>query len=200
MESTKLKVRITFTEPILGTSPADEEVYRSYIGDKAPDALSLEEEVDSLGVDAVVEKGKTIFPKLDDGTPFLWDYQLRGFFKGSCGMLRKVPDTLSSKIKAYKKQIDGLVFVEPRRIPIMFDGGMRECQRPLRAQTAQGERVSLAISEEIPSGAQIEFTVICLMDKDADLVREWLDYGSLVGIGQWRNSGKGRFKWEELAE
>ena len=200
MESTKLKVRITFTEPILGTSPADEEVYRSYIGDKAPDALSLEEEVDSLGVDAVVEKGKTIFPKLDDGTPFLWDYQLRGFFKGSCGMLRKVPDTLSSKIKAYKKQIDGLVFVEPRRIPIMFDGGMRECQRPLRAQTAQVERVSLAISEEIPSGAQIEFTVICLMDKDADLVREWLDYGSLVGIGQWRNSGKGRFKWEELAE
>ena len=200
MESTKLKVRITFTEPILGTSPADEEVYRSYIGDKAPDAPSLEEEVDSLGVDAVVERGKTIFPKLDDGTPFLWDYQLRGFFKGSCGMLRKVPNTLSSKIKAYKKQIDGLVFVEPRRIPIMFDGDMRECQRPLRAQTAQGERVSLAISEEIPSGAQIEFTVVCLLDKDADLVREWLDYGSLVGIGQWRNSGKGRFNWEELTK
>lgn len=175
-------------------------MYRSYIGDKAPDALSLEEEVDSLGVDAVVEKGKTIFPKLDDDTPFLWDYQLRGFFKGSCGVLRKVPSTLSSKIKAYKKQIDGLVFVEPRRIPIMFDGDMRECQRPLRAQTAQGERVSLAISEEIPSGAQIEFTVVCLLDKDADLVREWLDYGSLVGIGQWRNSGKGRFKWEEITE
>lgn len=72
--------------------------------------------------------------------------------------------------------------------------------RPLRAQTAQGERVSLAISEEIPSGAQIEFTVVCLLDKDADLVREWLDYGSLVGIGQWRNSGKGRFKWEEITE
>lgn len=27
-------------------------------------------------------------------------------------------------------------------------------------------------------------------------VREWLDYGILKGIGQWRNSGKGRFVYE----
>ena len=26
-------------------------------------------------------------------------------------------------------------------------------------------------------------------------VREWLDYGILRGIGQWRNSGKGRFTY-----
>lgn len=30
-----------------------------------------------------------------------------------------------------------------------------------------------------------------------DTVREELDYGRLRGIGQWRNSGKGRFEWEE---
>ena len=29
-------------------------------------------------------------------------------------------------------------------------------------------------------------------------VREWLDYGKFSGIGQWRNSGHGRFTWEEL--
>lgn len=29
-------------------------------------------------------------------------------------------------------------------------------------------------------------------------IREWLDYGKLRGIGQWRNSGKGRFEWEEI--
>ena len=28
--------------------------------------------------------------------------------------------------------------------------------------------------------------------------REWLDYGRVRGIGQWRNSGKGRFTWEEI--
>ena len=31
-----------------------------------------------------------------------------------------------------------------------------------------------------------------------DVVREWLDYGALRGIGQWRNSGMGRIKWEEV--
>lgn len=31
-----------------------------------------------------------------------------------------------------------------------------------------------------------------------DAVREWLDYGMLRGLGQWRNSGKGRFTWEEI--
>ena len=35
---------------------------------------------------------------------------------------------------------------------------------------------------------------------DVEYVREWLDYGRLNGIGQWRNSGKGRFVWEELSD
>jgi hypothetical protein len=31
-------------------------------------------------------------------------------------------------------------------------------------------------------------------------VEEWLDYGCLRGLGQWRNSGKGRFFWERIDE
>lgn len=31
-------------------------------------------------------------------------------------------------------------------------------------------------------------------------MREWLDYGKWSGIGQWRNSGKGRFLWAELGK
>ena len=92
-----------------------------------------------------------------------------------------------------------MVFVEPRNIPILFDGEMGECCRPLRAQTMQGERVSLALSEQIPAGATCEFTVILLCDDHEKAVREWLDYGRFSGIGQWRNSGKGRFRWEEIA-
>ena len=194
----EIKVKLTFTEPILGTSPANDDVYRDFIGSKAPDAATVDDEVASLGADAVVEKGMTVFPRLEDGTPFLYDYQIKGFFKDTCGGLRKVKGTESSKIKAYKKEIDKLIFPEPRKIPIVFDGEMGECQRPLRAQTAQGERVSLAISEEIPAGAQIEVSVTCLSDDHEKAVREWLDYGRFSGIGQWRNSGKGRFTWEEL--
>ena len=195
----EIKVRLIFTEPILGTSPANADVYRDFIGSKAPDASSVEDEVAALGVDAVAEKGMTVFPRLDDGTPFLYDYQIKGFFKDTCGGLRKVKGTVSEKIKAYKKEIDKLVFPEPRCIPILFEGAMGECQRPLRAQTAQGERVSLAISEEIPAGAMVEFSVVCLHDDHEKAVREWLDYGRFSGIGQWRNSGKGRFKWEEVS-
>lgn len=194
----ELKVRLTFTEAILGTSPANEDIYRDFIGAKSPDASTVEDEVAALGADAVVDKGMTVFPKLDDGTPFLYDYQIKGFFKDTCGGLRKVKGTESEKIKAYKKEIDKLIFPEPRCIPILFDGEIGECQRPLRAQTAQGERVSLAISEQIPAGAKTEFSVVLLNDGHEKAVREWLDYGRLSGIGQWRNSGKGRFTWEEV--
>lgn len=194
----KFKVRCTFTEPILGTSPANGEIYREFIGSKAPDASTVEDEVAALGADAVAEKGMTVFPKLEDGTPFLWDYQIKGFFKGACSFLKKADGSKSASLKAYKKEIDGLVFVEPRKIPFQNVTEIRECQRPLRAQTAQGERVSLAMSEEIPEGASIEFTVICMSKADVPLVEEWLDYGAYNGIGQWRNAGKGRIKWERI--
>lgn len=194
----ELKVRLTFTEPLLGTSPANDDVYRDFIGSKAPDAGTVEDEVAALGADAVIEKGMTIFPRTEDGTPFLYDYQIKGFFKDTCSGLRKVKGTESSKIKAFKKEIDKLIFPVPRCIPIRFDGEMSECQRPLRAQTAQGERVSLAISEQVPAGATIEFVVKCLSDDHEKAVCEWLDYGEYSGIGQWRNSGKGRFTWERI--
>lgn len=193
-----LKVKLTFTEPILGTCPQNEDIYRDFIGSKAPDASTVDDEVAALGADAVVEKGKTVFPRLDDGTPFLYDYQIKGFLKDTVGGLRKVKNTQSSKIKAYKKEIDKLIFPEPRCIPLLFDGNITECQRPLRAQTMQGERVSLAISESIPAGATVEFTITMFSDDHEALVKECLDYGRFSGIGQWRNSGKGRFTWEEI--
>ena len=104
--------------------------------------------------------------------------------------------TKSGKLKAYKKIIDGLVFVTPRKIPIMFDGKVGSCQRPLRAMTAQGERVALANSESVPIGAYIDIKISLLDPALEGVVLEWLDYGQLRGIGQWRNSGKGRFSYE----
>lgn len=194
----ELKVRLTLTEELLGTASSDPHIHEEYIASKAPDAPSRTEEVEALGVDEVVDKQKTIFPRNADGEPILWDYQAKGFFKDTCSALRKVTGTKSSKIKAFKKEIDGLIFPEPRQIKINFDGDIGNCQRPLRASTAQGERIALANSETIPSGATIEFTVVCLVDSYIDTVKEWLDYGKYRGLGQWRNSGKGRFLWQEL--
>ena len=193
-----LKVKLTFTEGILGTSPTNENIYRDYIGSKSPDADTIEEEIAALGEDAVADKGKTVFPRNADGMPFLYDYQIKGFFKDTCGGLRKVSGTESSKIKAFKKEIDKLIFPTPRQIPFADFGEITECQRPLRASTPQGERVSLAISEEIPAGATVTFEIELFSDDHEKAVREWLNYGKHSGIGQWRNSGKGRFTWEEV--
>jgi hypothetical protein len=77
---------------------------------------------------------------------------------------------------------------------------MNECQRPLRASTAQGERIALAHSETVPTGSWFDVEIKCLVDGYTKIVKEWLDYGELRGLGQWRNSGKGKFTYEILEE
>lgn len=206
----RVDVKLTFLEGILGTSSADPEIYTRFIGAKALDAVSVEEEVEALGAESIVERGTTVFPRDDDGTPFLYDYQIKGFFKDACSMLSRLsekdPETgkkkkaknESGKLTAYKKVIDGLIFVEPRKILLESPGPVTICQRPLRAQTAQGERVALSSSEELPAGTTVTMTIICMDDSHWAAVEEWLNYGIFRGIGQWRNSGKGRFAWEVL--
>lgn len=206
----KIKVRLTLTEPMLGTSPNNEDIYREFFAGKAPNEATAEEEIEAIDRVEEGEKGMTIFPRTEDGKPFLYDYQIKGFFKDSCAMLSRLtgkdPETgkkakavnESGKLTAYKKIIDGLIFPSPREIPICFDGEIGVCQRPLRAQTAQGERVALAMSEQVPSGATLEFDVKCLDENHIKAVREWLDYGEVRGLGQWRNSGMGRFLWDEI--
>lgn len=190
-------IYINFTEGLLGTCSADPELHDTYIASKAPDAPSRQQEVAALGVEEVVEKGMTVFPRMEDGTPHLWDYQIKGFCKDACGALWRVPKTESKKLKAYKKVIDQLVFPEPRIIPLELPHGkeVEELQRPLRAQTAQGERVAIAHSEMCPAGTSMHFQIRILDPALEKVLRKWFDYGSLRGIGQWRNSGMGRFEY-----
>lgn len=201
MEGKKITVRIHLNEEMLGTSSANPDIHSEFIASKAPDAPSMEEEVAAIGVEAVEQKQMTVFPRDKDGCPIMWDYQVKGFMKDACGVLRKVPESESSKIKAYKKEIDGLIFAEPRQIKLHLPEGEKItiCQRPLRAQTAQGERVALASSESVPAGTTLEVTFYMLTPKAHEkALMEWLDYGVLRGLGQWRNSGKGRFWYEVI--
>jgi len=191
----KYNVTLTFVEPILGTIPKDPEVYAGYIATKA--ALTDEQIAEELAtVEKVEEKGWTGFHMLD-GKPMLYDYVLKGFFKGACSALRRVSDTKSAKVKAHKKIIDGLVFITPRRIPLVLPTGegLGVLERPLRAQTAQGERVTLARSDTCPVGTTLSFTVTVLGQVGEVLLREWLDYGALLGLGQWRSGGFGCFEY-----
>jgi len=193
----KYKVTLTFTEQVLGTVPKSGEVYERYIQSRAND-LSDEQAGEELEtIEEIEEKGWTGFHTLG-GQPILYDYVLKGFFKDACGMLRRASDTKSSKLSAYKKVIDGLVFIEPRRITLELpaNGEMSVLERPLRANTAQGERVTLARSDVCPEGTRMSFQVTVLGQVKEPLLREWLDYGALRGLGQWRNAGWGRFGYE----
>ena len=195
-----LQCKLTTIEALLGTASNNKALHSEFIASHAPDAPSREEEIAAVGVDEVIEKGMTVFSRNKDGNPILWDYQIKGFFKDACGVLRKVKGTKSSKIKAYKKEIDGLIFVQERQILVQTAEELTSCQRPLRANTPQGEREGLANSEEIAAGAVLEFSILVMSDDLVPAVKEWLSYGKLRGLGQWRNSGKGRFLCEILEE
>jgi hypothetical protein len=194
----------------LGSQPGNPDVHSKYIASLSPDAATREEEVAAIGIESVEKSAMTIFPKEND-RPFLYDYQMKGFFKDACSSLSRVGvdksipkaerpkgSTKSAKLEAYRKVIDGLIFVFPRKCFFVLSGPMGQCQRPIRVDTPQGPRVALANSETIPAGSTVEMEVRLLDTGHDGVVREWLDYGALRGLGQWRNSSKGRFTWEEL--
>ena len=203
-----MRIRIEFTEPILGAVPKDEEIYTSFIASKAPDAETAKEEIERIGVTDMVDKGTTGFLMDDEGEPVLSEHVIKGFLSGTAKALRRIPGktTESSKMAAYDQKIKTLIFIYPRFIKLVppadvdEDDILKVKQRPLRASTPQGERTALASSETMPAGTTAEFE-IQLMDKTHEKwIREMLDYGRYAGLGQWRNAGYGRFEWMEITE
>ena len=202
-------VKIHTIQEVLGTCPGDKEIFESFIASKAPDAATMEEEIAAYGADAVAEKGKTIFLKDEEGHPYIYSYMIRGFLKAAAGACKNATGSKTNKVKlsAHKKKVDQFIFIPNSQRKLFWtnpDGSLvtvdeiGDCQRPLRADTAQGPRVSLANSETIPAGSVLTFRLYVLDDALEDLVAEWLRYGCLNGLGQWRNSGKGSFVVDEM--
>lgn len=188
-----MKVELEFTEPLLGTLPGDEKLAEEYILGKHPEGVQ-EDEQESVADE--MKKFSSYFARnrahIKD-KPILWDYQLKGFFKDACSMMRRV--TQVPELKAHKKIIDGLIFVTPRQIELKLSGKLYFTERPLRISTPKGDRTALARSETAPAGTKIQIEIILLKPDLKKYVINWLDYGALRGLGQWRNSGMGRFKW-----
>ena len=81
------KIEVTLTDDMLGMSAANPDIYRDFIASKAPDPDDAQEELEKLSVDELVEKTMTIFPKDNNGNPFLWDYQSGDFLRDHWGRL-----------------------------------------------------------------------------------------------------------------
>jgi hypothetical protein len=201
-----MKVRLTFTEELLGTKAASAGIFTDYIASKHPSGTPQRDELDS--VESREEAGSSVFSRLDD-QPGIFDYQVKGFFKDACSALNRcdqderddisavlgVPAGKVEKLSAFKTKIDGCIFVAPRFITFNLpEGGeLGVCERSIRMDTAQGPRVALVRSESAPAGTTIELDIRILSSELKNHVLAWLAYGQLRGTGQWRNSGKGRF-------
>lgn len=221
MDFLRLRVKVTFVEECLGLDSGDKDIQSKFISSKIPDGPDRSEriamEIAATSVEDVVDNQKTIFPKDINGVPLWHSHQWGGYFKDACGALSKCKGSkgfegaISSNLKAYKKVINGNIFfrsiervtlkngaTSDEYFPIILpEGGeFGRCERPLRADTPQGNRVALAASETIPAGSTSEFYIYIADPQYLDYVYEWLDYGIMRGTGQWRNSGKGRFTYE----
>jgi hypothetical protein len=196
----KISVKLTFTEAALGLSSSNHAMITGQAANKGVHPGKVREEL--RHVQQSEDKNKTVFPRSEDGTPFFWDYQIKGFCKDAAGMLSRTSDgypgtgsSESSKLKNYKKDIDGLIFVEPRKIKVTLAGPIGVIERPLRITTGNVEKVTVAVSETIPAGSTMEFTFLLVKPSLEAAVMEWLDYGELRGLSQWRNAGWGKFKY-----
>ena len=186
-----MKTRITTTERLLGGAPFNKQVYTDYIRQSSPD---IKDELDSLPVPDKIDKVMTGFHRDDKGI-FLYDYHIRGFLKEAGNNLKG-----NIGIKNLKSKIDNFLFVFPRKIYLakMKPDGILE--RPLRAMTMQGPRVSLAMSEylEPPVSFEVEFKILDTKIIPEDIITQLLDYGQYKGLLQWRNASYGRFSYEMI--
>lgn len=197
MDTKTYKLRVTFVTGPLGTQP-QKDVATEYITSKAIDPETGELPADELAtLPEAMEKGTTAFHKLN-GQPIYYDYQVKGFLKDAGQVFNGLRG-----VKNLRSKLDNLVFVEPRQIVLNLPAGseITYCERPLRAQTAQGPRTSLARSEELPAGTWFECQLSVYDGPISEpLLRDLLSYGARKGMGQWRNGGRGRFEFELTAE
>jgi len=216
-----MKIKVTLTEPMLGTKAANEDVFTDFIASKAPDDDKRREELETA--EHKEEAGTTVFHRHPDtGELILWDYQVKGFLKEAADIIRQTkmvgkdpkgeeeaavdtpesPKGGSAKKKAgpwgnAKRKFDNHVFVFPRKISLGVKQPSGVIERPLRVDTMKGPRVSVARSEYVNAGISFVCDITLFGDVVTEkMIKECLSYGLLKGLGQWRNAGNGRFIYE----
>ena len=202
------KYRLTGLSPLLGSQPASEAIRTQFVSSKAPDEELSKEERELFEEDARQTRGLSVFARDPDNNDrlILLDYMVRGFFKAALSALQK-----QLNVKSYKSKVDKYLFVYPRRIPLLRDGQPiydedSQYERPLRADTPKGPRVGLQASEcvDAPWSIEIELRLIGNDKSSKSEELSWsaietaLDYGSLSGLGQFRNGSYGTFSWERI--
>lgn len=205
--------RITGMTPMLGTQPADPAIRQTYITSRAPstDIINEENENDY----DLSDKGMTVFTRWHNNRNekyrdclCMQGYQILGMIKEALESLQT-----QTGIAQPRSKVDKYLFCEPRMIPIIRDGKPifdedEVCERPLRATTMKGPRVSLASSEQVNDPWELTFELTLLPNRGTpkskpltwDDVETALNYGAYRGLSQWRNAGWGKYVWKEITD
>lgn len=154
-------------------------------------------------------KGVTVFFwNKEKNLPMIGSHMINGFLKASAESWGRCLKKKNGKVMysaSYTQslinqhvRVDEEFLTFDKDIERKADGSPWYEQRSLRAVTAQGPRVSIAKSEVIKAPASTEFTLMVLKGSPLteDKIRALFGYGFVCGIGQWRNSGRGRFNIE----
>lgn len=206
MKVEEKKFRLVGLQPLLGGVALDKEIFTKYIATKARD---FEKENAKEDVENVIDENEKVtgfYRDVETGNVIIKGYQIKGFMKEAAKALK---DQLG--LASCVSKIDNFVFIAEDNIPVMRGGEWVKqpdnfLERPLRGETPQGPRVSLAKSEQICGDWYIDITVKVIENKktaksialDMGVVEELLSYGQFKGLLQWRNAGYGSFRIEEI--
>lgn len=206
MKVEEKKFRLVGLQPLLGGVALDKEIFTKYIATKARD---FEKENAKEDVENVIDENEKVtgfYRDVETGNVIIKGYQIKGFMKEAAKALK---DQLG--LASCVSKIDNFVFIAEDNIPVMRGGEWIKqpdnfLERPLRGETPQGPRVSLAKSEQICGDWFIDITVKVIENKktaksialDMGVVEELLSYGQFKGLLQWRNAGYGSFRIEEI--
>lgn len=206
MRFEKRKYRLTGITKLLGSQPANPAVRTAYVASKAPNQDKADDETDHLPED-LDSLNLSVFLR-NKGSLCISDYVIKGFLK-EAGKVMKGQIGIAQPAS----KVDNFVLIEPMYLTLWrggeeIDVADGDFERPLRAQTMQGERVTVVASEYVLPPWQVEFEITLLENEktarsvalDFEAIESMLDYGQIKGLGQWRNGQNGRFTWERIDE
>jgi hypothetical protein len=210
MKVFKYKLKILFDgsadqlQGLLG-SQASREIAQNYVLAKAIEKGFENkdipaDELEALTPQEAMESKTTVFHKVDL-KPVIFNYQIKGFIKESANCLKDQIKLTWPQARATQG-----IFIFPRTIALKRPDGseinsndITKYERPLRAMTMQGPRVSIAVSEWIKPPIMVDAELHLIGDKfDEETLSMILDYGRYCGIGQFRSGGFGAFSYELL--
>jgi len=172
----------------------DEEIQK--IKDRAED---LKEEVGELD-----ERGITVFFR-HDGKIAIGDHMIYGFMKAAAEAISRTLPTKKGTVLHSASYTESIINQHTRcqeefitfdkDIERKDDGTPDYKVRSIRVMTAQGPRVSIVKSEQVPAGAVLKFHLKVMEDSPLteEVLRKIFAYGEVSGLGQWRNAGYGTF-------